>query len=169
MSESTKKLTRCAFAAAYGVIALLIGSVISVLDLSMLCLSSFGVIFAMLRYGNGRALLTYAATALLAWILLPEKLIALAYTVVTGIYPILKLRAERKTKPLLRWGIKLTYCNGVLLLWYSFGRALFGVSGEPDYPMLLLFLFGNAGFLVYDFALTQLVLIYIRKIARRIR
>ena len=61
VSEKTKKLTLSATLAAMGVVLLIIGGFIEVLDLSMAALASFFCIFAVIEMERGYSWMIFAA------------------------------------------------------------------------------------------------------------
>jgi predicted membrane protein len=91
----TRKLAVAAMLCALGVVLLYVGSVIEVLDLTMVGISSVLVFFAVLEMGNPFPFLIYFVTAILSMLLLPSKFAAVFYLLFGGIYPILKAKLER--------------------------------------------------------------------------
>ncbi len=112
-----------------------------------------------LQVGRSGALLCWAATSLLALLLLPSKSIALLYLCFMGIYPILKSLLEMKVGSVAEWLGKLVFFNVVLfLLWRMAGALL--LAQLPDWmtsKTLLLHGAGSVVFLVYDVALSRLI------------
>lgn len=167
MIGKTRCLTRSALGAAVGVICLLLCTVLPTAKLALLCLSSLGVCFVRMSCSVKWAIGTYLITAALALLLLPEKSPAAAYALLTGFYPLILLRLERIGKKSLRYGIKLLLFNAVFAGLYFAVSGLLPAKASALSPWIL-FIAANIAFLVYDYALTQLILLYIRKIARRI-
>ena len=169
MDASVKPLTRSALAAAAGVAILYIGSLLPTMRLSILCAATLGVVFVRMSCSVGWALGCYAVTAAAGLLLLPEKILAVVYAVFMGYYPVVKLWAERRANPIIRWGIKLAVFNAAaFLLFYAFSAVFFDFTNsfllKPWFSVLL----GNGVFVVYDYALGVLILYYMRNIARRI-
>lgn len=112
-----------------------------------------------LQVSRGAALLCWAATSLLALLLLPSKSIALLYLCFMGIYPILKSLLEMKVGRVAEWLGKLVFFNVVLfLLWHVAGTLL--LAQLPDWmtsETLLLHGVGSVVFLAYDIALSRLI------------
>ena len=75
---------------ALGVIILDIGSLIEVLDVSMAAIASLICILTVAEYGRIYAWMVFAATALAAMLVLPEKFTPSLYALLLGYYPILK-------------------------------------------------------------------------------
>ena len=101
--------------------------------------------------------------------LFPTKATAILFGTFFGYYPVIKLAAERLPHPVLRWGIKLAVFDLVMVLLWLTVRSVFQVEGGilSSYPVVMV-IAANAAFVLYDLALGQGILFYIRKIARRI-
>ena len=165
MTEKSKALAYGALSTALTVVVLYMGSVLPTARLALLCVSSLGVVLMELRFDWHRGLTVYAAAALLAVLLLPEKTMALAFVLLPGWYPLAKLRLERLSAPWLRFGGKLLLASFVVLPVMLIGKDYFLASPLPLWQLIL----GcELVFLVYDYALTQIILLYMRKISGRI-
>lgn len=161
--KTTRRLTVSALLAALGVVLLLLGSFVQVLDLSMAAIASLLVVFAVIEIGGKYPMLIYAVTSVLSLLLLPVKTAALIYFVFAGYYPILKAVLEgRLTKP-LAWLLKVVIlCAAVALGLLGAGKLLL---------MDLSWIFANWWFLLcllpvfvlYDIALTRLISAYLGK------
>ena len=90
---------------ALGVVLLLLGSVIEVMDIAMAALASLLCIFAVIEYGGAAPWLVFSVTGVLSLILLPNKTPAAMYVVFLGYYPIIKEKLERLKKP-IAWVLK---------------------------------------------------------------
>ena len=165
MKENSKALAYGAVSAALGTVILYLGSVLPSARLALLCISSLGVILMALRFDGRRALAVYAVTAALALLVLPGKAMALAYALLPGWYPLIKLRLERLKTAMQRYAAKFLAANVVLLPAFLLGRSYFAAMPLPLWQILVA---GEAVFLLYDYALTQIILLYMRKIAGRI-
>jgi hypothetical protein len=106
---------------------------------------------ALVSGGYAAGFLCYAASALLALVLVPDKGGAVLYLLFFGIYPLVKHLIEKLRIRVLEWMCKLILCNAALGLFLRFLRALllaelpafFGISW-------VFFLAGNAAFVLYD-------------------
>lgn len=95
--------------AALSIIILLMGAVFEPLDLTTAFLAGFAVLAVRLRWGRGSALLLYSGTALLAFLLLHNKLPAVLYAFYGGLFHIVKVEAERIPYAVLRWVVKIGF------------------------------------------------------------
>ena len=92
--RATRRLAVSAMLAALGVVLLLLGSFVEVLDLSMAAIASMLVVFAVIEMSRRYGVLIYAVTAVLSLLLLPTKTPALVYAAFAGYYPVLKAVLE---------------------------------------------------------------------------
>ena len=169
MSDSVRSLTRSALSAAAGVVVLYLGSVLPTARLAVLCLATLGVVFIATSCKSGWAWGCYAVTSTAALLLLPEKMLAVIYAAFFGYYPILKLRLERFGNIGVRWLLKLAAFNAALGVLYAAYKTVFTDLISTVLPVWALWLAANAAFAAYDYALGQLILYYLRKIAGRIK
>ena len=183
VSEKTKKLTLCATLAAMGVVLLLIGGFIEVLDLSMAALASFFCIFAVIEMGRGYPWMVFAVTGILAVVIMPQGLGGWLYLIFFGYYPILKEKIEKLFMP-LAWLLKLIVFNlavtvyAVICYFLFFGQlealfneaaSLLGGVGNGAVIIAAIYLVLNIVFVVYDVALTNLITLYLVKLRKKFR
>ncbi len=183
VSEKTKKLTMSAVLAAMGVVLLLIGAFVEVLDLSMAALASFFCIFAVIEMGKGYPWMIYAVTGILSVILMPQGLGGWFYILFFGYYPIVKEKLEKLFKP-LAWGLKFIVFNvaitvyALICYFLFFGElkllldefsSLLGGMEVGAWLIIVVYVVLNVIFVVYDIALTQLISLYIIRLRKKFR
>ena len=165
MRAQSKSLAYGALSTALAVVTLYLGSLLPTARLALLCVSSLAVVLMCLRFDWRRALAVYGSTAVLSLLILPGKDMALAFALLPGWYPIAKLRLERLSPPPVRFAAKLLLAAVVLLPALFLGK---GYLASMPLPLWQLFVGGELLFLIYDYALTQIILLYMRKISGRI-
>ena len=183
VSEKTKKLTLSATLAAMGVVLLIIGGLIEVLDLSMAALASFFCIFAVIEMGRGYPWMVFVITGVLSVVLMPQGLGGWLYLIFFGYYPILKEKIEKLFMP-LAWLLKLIVFNlavtvyAVICYFLFFGQlealfneaaSLLGGVGNGAVIIAAIYLVLNIVFVVYDVALTNLITLYLVKLRKKFR
>ena len=116
--------------------------------------------------GTGWALSVYAAVSLLSVFLAADKEAVLFFLLFFGYYPVLKAALERRLHGrALRAAAKLAVFNAAAVLEFWAAARFLGVPAESyslfghSVPQLFL-LAGNFVFLVYDYALSLLVVAY---------
>ena len=114
--------------------------------------------------------LCWASAAILAFLLAPDKLCALLFGVLFGLYPMVKYLVERLRKKPLEYVLKLAFFNAAFTVVYltmaaavaaSLPRALGG-------SVWILYAAANAVFLLYDYGFSKLIALYISRVQRAI-
>ena len=164
----TRKLAVSAMLSALGVVILYLGSVINVLDLTMVAIASLFVFFAVIELGTPFQYLIYAVTALLSMFLLPDKFAALTYLLFGGIYPVFKAMIER-LHYLISWILKFSFFNTVLSVIVAVSVYIMHIEDSEVGFTVGLYVLGNVTFLLYDIATTQLITLYLVKLRQRFR
>ena len=183
VSERTKKLTLGAVLASIGVVLLIIGAMIEVLDLSMAALASFFCIFAVIEMGKGYPIMIYLATGILAVLIMPQSLSGWIYLLFFGYYPILKEKLEKLPRG-VAWGLKLAVFNTAVTVYAAicyllfFGElellliefsTLFGGMSISGILIAIIYAVLNLIFVVYDIALTRIITLYLVKLRHKFR
>ncbi len=151
---------------ALGVVLLTLGSVFQTIDLTMAAIASLFVVLAMIELGGKEALLIYLATALLALLLVPQKLIAAEYALFAGLYPLIKSLAERLGR-VLSWVVKLIFANLSLTLLILASKLLFSLPVESGWLLAATYVLVNVTVVVFDIALTKLITFYYIRLQAR--
>ncbi len=156
----TKNLALASLLCALGVVLLYAGAVIEVLDMTMVMIASFPIVFAVIEMGGVWPWLMYAVTGILSLVLLPAKFPCVLYILFAGFYPIVKQKLEKRVRGFGCWLLKIL---------------IFGISVTAMWLVITLFLpdvdFGGSVFLwvgmiaatliLYDILLTLLVTKYV--------
>ena len=175
MRARTKQLTLAGILAGLGVVLLLLGAFLQVLDLSAAALASLLIVVAVIELSPIFPILIYLVTGLLALLLLPDKLAALVYLALTGYYPIAKCYVER-IKPVFATMLKFLLFNlslsailgvGVWLLSLDLSFSGTRLAGYGFWAILVLYLVGNLVFWMYDILLSRFARIYQNRLRRR--
>ena len=116
--------------------------------------------------------LVYASVALLSLIVAPEKEAAILFAAFFGYYPTLKAVLEKLKSRVAEWGIKLAVFNATMVAAYMLLLFVFNLDPESfelfgvNLPLVFLAL-GNVVFVIYDFALTNVISLYIQRLHPR--
>lgn len=121
-----------------------------------------------IEMGFGYAVAVYAVTALLSFLLVPDKEAALIYTVFLGFYPIIKGLIERIKNKVLQYVIKFALFNVCMIGEFFIAVNLLSIPESSYYVFglnipLIFLLLGNVFFVIYDICITRLVTIYLLK------
>lgn len=157
----------CGIVAALCVALMLLGAVIPIAMFIAPAVAGFLIATVCVECGLQMALTAYAAVSLLALLFVPDKEVALIFTVLLGYYPLVKPKFEHIRPALLRGLCKLLLCNGGILLMYGLVLLLIpggSISQEMRTTALAVSLttlaMGNVAFLLYDRALHNMLQAY---------
>lgn len=154
--------------AAVNVILLFISAAMPTSRLFLLVLSSFSVAIMVIEANANAGAAFYVATSLLAFILIPNKLIAFYYACFFGFYGIVKSYIERlSSNRFLEYVLKFIVFNLSLSIIYVVLKYVFAVNiFIGSYLSLLVFTLLQVSFVIYDYAYTVFVSFYLKKVKR---
>lgn len=163
--KETKKITLSAMMAALAVALMVLGAVIETLDMSIVAVASFTVVFVQIEIGKPYNFCTWLAASLLSFIFFPHSFVWAEFLLLFGVYPILKGYIERLPRPL--WlPIKLLLFNVQFGALYAVVRFVIGmeqIGYDSFYLNLLLYLLANVTLFAYDWLITVVVRLYFFK------
>lgn len=153
--------------AAAGITMLYMGAATKVVAVAACVLA--GVLTAFpIAYGNRKlAFLVYVVTGAVSLVVLPSKVAALLYCLLTGVYPIVKSMVQGRFGRYTALAVKLAYWNAFVLLFIAITcRVLLPalsnvcyiviVDGMPKIMQVTLAAaFINVAFFIYDFVLSR--------------
>ena len=113
--------------------------------------------------GTRYALIGFAASAILTFILAPDKSIPLMYAAFTGWYPVAKLYIERLRNLKIEFVLKALIGAAVAVISYFLAKL---ISMPFAWYLILIVAIAAVG---YDFILTLMIQIYYEKIRKHIR
>ena len=180
--HATRRIATCGVFCALAVVMLGLGVVIEVLDLTAAAFAALILLPILLTYGGKYAGLSYAVTATLGVLLMPQSLSAWMYAGLTGFYPMVKQRLDRLPR-VLGWIVKLLLLTAVLLLYMaifffimlggegSFTDAFFAGFGEADEPPVMAWAVVGLSvftFVLFDLLIDRLLVIYYIRWKKRV-
>ena len=112
--------------------------------------------------------LCWAAAAVLAFLLAPDKFCALLFGVLFGLYPMVKSLVERLRKKPLEYVLKLAFFNVSFTVICLTMAAAVTASLPQALGSSVWILYGaaNVVFLLYDYGFSKLIALYINRIQR---
>jgi len=168
-NKTTRRLAAAALLAALGTVLLAVGALVDVLDLSMAAIAALTVVFAVIELRGPYPYLIYAVTSLLGLLLLPSKTPALIYALFAGYYPVVKAVFERHFPRPVAWLFKILLFNAALALSVFLVVRFFMAPGSVERWHYWLLLIGTPVFVLYDYALTKLITVYLLRWRGRLR
>lgn len=167
----SRHMALCGVLCALAAVVLLLGGVMGVGTFAAPVLAMAVLLPVLEECGPKAAGTAYAAVALLALLLVPDRELALVYAGF-GWYPILRPRIARMPSRALRIAVRLAVCNAVLLALYGLLLRLLGLTadlaGASRRLELALLVLGNLVFLLLDRALARLTALWRQKLRRRV-
>lgn len=158
---------------ALSVVLMLLGSVLYIFTYAVPML--LGILITMLKktFGKGTAFSVYLATAFISFLLVSDKECVLMYVLFFGYYPIIKPHLEKiKPKP-LSYLLKFLIFNASVIIIELISVYVFGIPFFEDgvFSKTILCMFAllmNIIFFMYEFLLKYYLLIYEKKLEKRI-
>ena len=114
--------------------------------------------------------LCWASASVLAFLLAPDKLCALLFGVLFGLYPMVKSLVERMRKKPLEYALKLAFFNAAFtVVWLTMtGAVAASLPRALGSSVWVLYGAANVVFLLYDYGFSQLIALYISRVQREI-
>ena len=163
-----KQSSKCAIGgivASLSLVLMISVAVVPFLTYALPAIAGAMMIFAVIEIDKKWAFGIYAAVAILGIFLVPDKEVAVMYLAFFGYYPILKSLIESKCSRVTEWILKLASFLSTIVISYFLMIKFMGVTidefdtwGKWAIPILLGM--GTFAFIIYDMALTRLVLLY---------
>lgn len=155
--------------AALTVAFLYLASVFPTGQVGIVAVASLFTIAAVIEAGIKHAVLLYAVCAILSFLLIPLKGVAIIYTLFFGYYPIVKSFAERMKKPLYSWILKeAVFLAALTVVWFLFRNLVF-TGSILDISPLIIFPAGIVIFTLYDIGLTKLIAYYLYRLSPKLK
>ena len=150
---------------ALGFVIMYLGALSGVFDLCAVVVGALCCVFAVIELGGQWPWLVAIVTGTLCLLLLPDKFAALEYIALGGLYPILKSYLEKLPK-ILSWGLKFAVFNVMLTVCLLLAKFVMGIGDDWVRFSPVVYLLGNAFFLLYDVALTRFISFYLFKLRK---
>lgn len=152
---------------ALSAVSLYLSSIVPGMELTFYALSSIFVCVMTAETGVRGGLILYAGAVILGFLFMPGKLGILPYICFFGIYPVMKLFAEKIRNRAGQLAVKFAFFCIIVFGSYNLFRSLFFSNIKlPDFGTAGLVIFALVMFLLYDYILTGIVALYRRRIKR---
>lgn len=156
--KNTKRLALAAIMSALGAVIMYLGCLFEILDLSTAAIASMCVLLVLVETGAKYSWLSYAVTGIISLIILPVKTAGILFVGFFGFYPMAKAFFEKKFRGwrcLVLKILLLNVCTALMLL------AVRYVMTEALWFEIMTLVLANIVFVVYDYALSQLLRAYV--------
>jgi len=172
----TKKFTLASIMTALTLVCLFGSAYIPTGKIALLALTSMCMLVTVSECGVRYAWIQYAATSLLALLLIPAKGQVMLFIGLIGYYPILKLHIESIGKVWIEWFVKIMYFNALLIV--VFFLLKYVILNYINLSTIMDFVLANLAivvtiseivFIIYDYLLGFFARYYRLVISKRIR
>lgn len=150
---------------ALGIVVLLLGTLIDVLDLTVVLLASLLVLIALEEMGY-KSVSIYIVTSVLALIILPNKLLGIEYVLI-GIYPIIKCFLDKRAK-VVKIILKAVYMVVAVLIIVLLMNFVF-MAQEVWYLNVAFGIGGLVMLVLFDILLFRFAMFYRFKLRHQLR
>ena len=155
--------------AALSVVSLYFASVWPTGQLGFVAFSSLFVAAAVIEMGIAPGIYVFVVSSVLGMLILPNRVAPLLYILFFGYYPVVKSLIERTGRAAIQWILKLAVFNASLSIIWLFLRGLLFDFGENTLGTMMVYLFGNAIFAVFDYGFSKVIWYYQSSISKYIK
>lgn len=154
---STRKITYAGMMAALTIIFLIFASILPRANSIFYILCSVSIMIMVWLFGIKEGFLVYIASSLLGIFLIPNKLVAMVYILIFGLYPIIKALCEKGFPIYVEFFLKLLYYNLALIILYFMFKLIIKEIPHFKYGILLTVISSEVIFILYDYLLTLIL------------
>ncbi len=166
-----KQSSKCALGgivSALSLVLMISVAVVPFLTYALPAVAGVLIVFIVVEIDKKWAFGVFSAVAILAFLLVPDKEVAMMYIAFFGYYPIIKAVLESRLPVALSWIIKVLLFNLTMVAAYLVLIFVMGIEVDEitEYGMIAVPMLLGAGsitFIAYDFALTQIITLYLVK------
>lgn len=167
--SSASKVATGGLLLALTVIFIYLGSVLPTGRLSLYALSSFTVSIIIIEFKAGYGWIFYAATCLLAFILVPDKTAVVPYAAFFGIYGIMKYYIEKIREKWFGYALKMIFFNLAAAAAILFIRGFLLQEIGFDLQLWLIVVLLEVIFVIYDIIYSSFIKLYKTGFGKNIR
>ena len=156
-------------------LAMFCSGFLPMLDYAIPTFAGFLMVVMIVEVDRNWAIATYIAVSLLCPLITPNYQAAALFIVFMGYYPILKFDLDRSKNVVLKWVIKLLVFNAAIVVFFLLFTFVFisedmleGMDTFGAYTLIIVWLAANFFFFLYEFALTQLIDLYVNSFRKKI-
>lgn len=162
----TKKLAYSGILLALVIITLFFATFLPTSRLALYVLSSFFISIIIVEFGVYAGWSFYLASNILAFFVISNKIGLIPYTILFGIYGIVKFYIEKLNKLPFEYILKLVYFNFCLILAFIFIKEFLMYNIKIQLPWWTLLIVLEILFIIYDYIYTRFINYYLHKLKR---
>lgn len=166
--ERTKKIALCGMLTALSVVLMMLTGIITIGTFALPALAGIVAVIAVIEGSVKYGISVYIASGVISALLAPDKEAVIYYIVFFGYYPVIKALIERINKHFIQWVLKFLVFNVAIIACFYASVIILSIPKESFtimgyYVPYLFLIVGNGVFYLYDFALTSIITMYLRK------
>lgn len=154
---------------ALAVICLLLANILPTNKISLYALSSFFISVIIIENSIRAGWIFYAATTLLGFMIVPDKISIVPYALFFGGYGIIKYYIEKLDRIILEYILKFLFFNACACIILLAAGSLFKAEPIVAFSWWLLIIAGEIVFFIYDFVYTLFINYYRDKLRTKLR
>lgn len=162
----TKRITVSGILLALVVIVLYFESIMPTNRLALYALSSFFVSVIIIEFGIKSGWLFYAASAIMALIIIPDKIGLTPYMIFFGIYGIIKFYIEKLDKLPYEYVLKMLFFNACMVTAIILVKEIFIESVKINFPWWIVILLFEFVFVIYDYVYSLFIQYYKNRVKK---
>lgn len=171
--NNTSRIALCGVLTALCTVLMFATGLIPIATYALPALSGVLLMVIVMEIGKNWAWAVYGAVSLLSLLLAADKEAVLLFIAFLGYYPILKASLEQIKNKVLVYALKFLVFNLAMIISFFLSIYLLSIPQESFtvfgiYLPWVFLLLGNAVFLVYDYALSGLVLLYYARLHKMV-
>ena len=166
MRTSAKRMATCSMMAALSVVLMVLGAI---LELGMYACPLFaGLCFIPIgqKYGRKYHITLYVASSILCFLMVPNMEENLMFAGLFGWYPIARPKLDKLPKG-LRFVCKILIFNIVIIAVESLVMLVLVPEAMESFFLILLLVLANVTFVMYDFVIPKIEIIFLRAMNNR--
>lgn len=172
--NNTVRLAFCSVITALSTAVMFMTGLIPMGTYALPALSAVVMLPVVVEFGAGWGMLVYVAVSLLSFFVAADKEAVLCFILFFGYYPALKAIFEKTGRRLISFILKFAVFNITAVAEFFIAVNILGLPSDSltffgVYAPWAFLVFGNIVFLLYDYALSLLVISYYRKFSGKIR
>ena len=172
--NNTVRLAFCSVITALCTAVMFMTGIIPASTYALPALSGVMMIPVVVEFGAGWGMLVYAAVSLLSFFIAADKEAVLCFIIFFGYYPALKAVLEKTGRRVICFILKFVIFNITAIAEFFIAVKILGLPSDSltvfgVYVPWAFLALGNLVFLLYDYALSLLVVSYYKKFSRSIR
>ena len=166
----SREIALCGMLNALAVVLMNLGSLVPLATFCTPLLAMLVLLPVLEEYGPRMGWAAWVSVSILSLLLVTDRETALVY-VFFGWYPMVRPKVAAIKSKVLRFGVKLLICNGLLFTLYGLVLRLMGLTADLlDSTRLmnaLLLILGNLVFFLTDLVLQRMTLVWTVKLRKR--